>query len=192
MNIRRLALCVIALIICVVCVLVLIPRRPKYLGQAKTEALINGKNVSIIYGQPSLDGPALRGRDPLSIAPVGFVWRFGRNEATLLESAGRMGVGGKDLPAGRYTLWARRLGEDQWVISFHTKTQEWYGRPLWGDVMGGAARLQNGFIADMPLTTEKVSERAELLNIKLSEDQGTAVVTIHFGNIVQRGTFTVN
>lgn len=192
MNIRRLAFCVIALIACVVCVLVLIPRRPKYLGQVKTEAMINGKDVSIIYGQPSLDGPAIRGRDPLSVAPVGFVWRFGRNEATLIESAGRMVVGGKELAAGRYTLWARRLGEDEWVISFHPKTKEWYGRPLWGDVMGGAARLQNGFIADLPLTTEKVSERAELLNINLSEDKGKALVTIHFGNVVQTGTFAVN
>jgi hypothetical protein len=192
MNTRRLVLGVIVLIVCVVGVLVLNSRRPKYVGQAQTEVMINGKHVSIIYGQPSVEGPAIGGRDPLSIAPVGFVWRFGRNEATLIESAGRMLVGGKELAAGKYTLWARRLGEDKWVISFHPKTQEWYGRPVWGDVTGGAARLQDGFIADMPLTTEKVSDRAELLNIKLSEDQGQAVLTIHFGNVVQTGTFTVN
>ncbi len=192
MNVRRLTVCGIALVVCVVCVIVLIPRRPKYLGQAKTEAMINGKNVSIIYGQPSINGPALAGRDLLSVAPVGFVWRFGRNEATLIESAGKMVVGGQELAAGRYTLWARRLGEDNWVISFHPKTKEWYGSPLWGDVTGGAARVQDGFIADMPLTTENASDKAELLDIKLTEDKGKAVVTIHFGNVVQRGTFTVN
>jgi hypothetical protein len=168
----------------------LIAQSPPYLSQTTTEAVINGKKVSITYGRPSINGPALAGRDLFSIAPVGFVWRFGRNEATFIESAGKLDVGGKELPAGKYTLWARRLGEDKWVVSFHPRTEE-DGKPLWGDVPGGAAKVQDGFIADIALSAEKTTEKSEFLDIKLSDDKGKAVIKIRFGNITQTGTFGV-
>ncbi len=171
-------------------VLCLAAQSPKFLDQTKTEAVVNGKTVSITYGRPSINGPALAGHDLFSLAKVGFVWRFGRNEATFIESEGKLVVDGKELPAGKYTLWARRLTEDKWVISFHPKTEK-DGKPLWGDVPGGAAAVQDGFIADIPLTAGKTSDSAEVLDIKLSEDTGKATITIHFGNVIQTGTFGV-
>ncbi|HZS45351.1 MAG TPA: DUF2911 domain-containing protein [Blastocatellia bacterium] len=165
-------------------------QNPPYLPQATTEAVINGKKVSITYGRPSINGPALAGHDLFSVAPVGFVWRFGRNEATFIESTGNLEVGGKELPAGKYTLWARRLSEDKWVISFHPKTED-NGKPLWGDVPGGKAAVQDGFIADVALTPKKTSDKSEFLDIKLSEDNGKALITVRFGNVAQTGTFGV-
>ena len=196
MNIRRLIrpllLCSIALLVCYALLFFLNARSPAYLTQATTEAVINGKRVSITYGRPSINGPAIAGRDLFSVAPVGFVWRFGRNEATLIESTGRLVVGGQELAAGKYTLWARRVGEDKWVISFHPSTRGWSGKPLWGDRMGGRARVQSGFIADLVLTGGEASDSAELLDIKLTEDRGNAVLKIHFGKVTQTGTFGVN
>src|SRR5947207_13074417 len=121
MNIKRSILSIITLFGCVACV---IGQSPKFLPQATTDAVINGKKISITYGRPSINGPALAGRDLFSVAPVGFVWRFGRDEATFIESSGKLNVGGKELPDGKYTLWARRLGEDKWVISFHPRMEE--------------------------------------------------------------------
>jgi len=76
MSIRRLLLSTITVIACSA---TLIAQSPPYLSQTTTEAVINGKKVSITYGRPSINGPALAGRDLFSVAPVGFVWRFGRN-----------------------------------------------------------------------------------------------------------------
>ena len=163
---------------------------PKFLDQTTTEAVVNGKKVSITYGRPSINGPALAGHDLFSLAKIGFVWRFGRNEATFIESEGKLEVNGKELPAGKYTLWARRLSEDKWVISFHPKTDE-NGKPLWGDAPGGAAKVQDGFIADIPLTAGTTSDSAEFLDIKLSADKGNAKITIHFGKVIQTGTFGI-
>ncbi len=47
--------------------------------RGKAELTLNGVTMTIDYGQPSL-----RGRDVLSEAPKGFVWRLGADEATLL------------------------------------------------------------------------------------------------------------
>jgi len=187
MNSLRSAKYVIALLALVLC---LAAQSPKFLDQTTTDATVNGKKVSITYGRPSINGPALAGHDLFSVAPVGFIWRFGRNEATFIESAGRFTVAGKELAAGKYTLWARRLGEDKWVISFHPKTEK-DGKPLWGDVPGGAAAVQDGFVADIPLTAETTSDSAEFLDVKLSEDKGQARITIHFGKVIQTGTFGV-
>ena len=187
MNLRRLLTCFIGLFAFVLC---LAAQSPKFLPQTTTEAVVNGKKVSITYGRPSINGPALAGHDLFSLAKVGFVWRFGRNEATFIESDGKLEAGGKELPPGKYTLWARRLSEDKWVISFHPKTEE-NGKPLWGDVPGGAAAVQDGFIADIPLTAGKTSDSAEFLDVKLSEDKGNATIAIHFGKVIQTGTFGV-
>jgi hypothetical protein len=77
------------------------------------------------------------------------------------------------------------------VISFHPKTEQ-NGKPLWGDVPGGAAAVQDGFIADIQLTTQKAGDSVEFLDVKLSEDMGRARITVRFGNVVQTGTFGVN
>jgi hypothetical protein len=159
--------------------------KPKFLPKATTEATINGKKVSITYGRPSINGPALAGKDLFAVAPVGTIWRLGRNEATTIESAGKLEVGGKTLEAGKYTLWARRLADDKWVISFHPKTEE-NGKPLWG-----APGVSDGFIADMPLTAGKATDNSEFLDIKLSESKGKGWVTVHFGNVTQSGSFGV-
>src|SRR5689334_7202546 len=126
----------------------------KPLPKATAEATINGKKVTVTYGRPSINGQALAGKDLFAQAPVGFVWRFGRNEATTIESAGKLEVGGKELVAGKYTLWASRVSADKRVISFSDKTEN-NGKPLWGVDNTGQASVQEGFLADLPLTAGK-------------------------------------
>jgi hypothetical protein len=120
-----------------------------------------------------------------AVAPVGTIWRLGRNEATVIESAGKLEVGGKELAPGKYSLWARRLSEDKWVISFHPKTEE-NGKPLWG-----APGVSDGFVADLPLTPGKAADSSEFLDIKLAEGKGKGWMTIHIGNVTQSGSFGV-
>jgi len=111
---------------------------------------------------------------------------LGRNEATVIETAGTLNVGGKELAPGKYSLWARRISEGQWLISFHPKTDD-NGKPLWG-----APGVKEGWIADMPLTAGKANDSSEFLDIKLADaGKGKAQVTIHFGNVLQMGTFGV-
>jgi hypothetical protein len=145
-------------------------------ARGNATATINGKQVSINYGRPSLNG-----RDMLAQATTGTVWRVGMNNATEITSAGDLTVGGTTLKAGKYSLWVRKTGEDTWTLAFHPKTGIW-GKPA----------LTEGYAAEMPLKLEKASESADLLVIDLADKgNGNAEVKIHWGTAMLTGTFGV-
>ena len=56
--------------------------------------------------------------------PYGKVWRMGANEATTFVTNTNLTVGGKDVPAGSYTLFAIP-NTDQWTLIINKKTGEW-------------------------------------------------------------------
>ena len=139
------------------------------------EATVNGKKVSISYGRPSLQG-----RDLLAQAQPGLVWRLGMNEATEIKTDGTLVVDGKELTAGKYTLWVRKTGADTWTLAFHPKTGVW-GRP----------ELREGYAAETPLKLEKAQDSAEQLVIALADKGGQAEIRIHWGTALLVGSFGV-
>ena len=144
-------------------------------NRGKAEATVNGKKVTIDYGRPSLNG-----RDMLAQATVGTVWRVGMNEATQISTDGTLVVDGKELTAGKYTLWVRKTGADTWTLAFHPKTGVW-GRPP----------LTEGYAAETPLKLEKAPDSAEQLVIDLADKKGTAEIKIHWGTAMLTGSFGV-
>src|SRR5436190_20131325 len=76
-------------------------KRPSPPAQAK-ETLASGTVVTIDYSQPSVKGRTI-GKD---LEPkAGKVWRTGANEATVFEVSKPVKIEGKDLPAGKYSLY---------------------------------------------------------------------------------------
>jgi hypothetical protein len=59
-----------------------------------------------------------------ALVPYGQVWRTGANEATTFVSDTNLTVGGKDVPAGNYTLFTVP-DKDKWVVVVSKKTGEW-------------------------------------------------------------------
>jgi hypothetical protein len=72
-------------------------------------ASIGGKAVTIEHGRPSLGGRSLDAL--LKQLPEDRVWRAGENQVTTLTTAGPLKVGGRKLPAGKYSLYVH-LGAD--------------------------------------------------------------------------------
>ncbi len=144
-------------------------------ARSDAEATIKGKKISINYGRP-----ALKGRDVLAQAPVGTVWRVGMNAATEITTAADLTVGGKELKAGKYSLWVRRTGEDTWTLAFHPKTGVW-----------GAPPLKEGYVAELPLKLEKASDSMETLTISLADAKGDGEIKIHWGTALMSGKFSV-
>src|SRR5947207_4071693 len=66
-------------------------------------ALLNGKKVTVDYGRPALRGRAVK--ELLAQLPANRVWRAGVNEATTLTTESDVMIGGKKVPAGKYTLY---------------------------------------------------------------------------------------
>ncbi len=141
-------------------------------GRGVAEVTINGKKISIDYGRPSWGG-----KDRLADAPVGFIWRLGMNLATHIETAADLTIAGKTVAAGKYTLWAKRTGDNAWALLFHPKTGAW-----------GFPSPESGFIAELPLKLEKAKEAADLLTISLADNKGKAGIKIQWGTALLTGS----
>ena len=66
----------------------------------RTEWTVDGANISIEYGRPSL-----KGRPEAQVMPPGQPWRTGADEATTLKTDKPLKFGTLALPAGTYTLY---------------------------------------------------------------------------------------
>ena len=163
----------IAPIIMMLCLTVSVLAQDPNRGTA--EATIHGKKITIDYGRPSWGGT-----DRLAQAPVGMVWRLGMNKPTVIETAGDLVVAGKELKAGKYSLWAKRTGEDSWILAFHPEIPGW-----------GVPVKTSGFVAELPLKSGKATDTAEQLTISLADTKGKGMVKIHWGTALLMGTFDV-
>lgn len=75
--------------------------------------------LSIDYGVP-----VLRGRSLESLAPAGRVWRLGANSSTTLTTGADLVIGGADVPAGTYSLFAQP-GADGWTLIVNSQSGQW-------------------------------------------------------------------
>jgi hypothetical protein len=91
-----------------------------------------GATIKIWYGSPAVKGRTI-GKD---IAPYGKVWRLGANEATTFTTNKDIKVGGKELKAGTYTLYATP-GESEWKFMFNSTLMDGK-RHIWGIKMDGS------------------------------------------------------
>ncbi|MFQ5679069.1 MAG: DUF2911 domain-containing protein [Gemmatimonadota bacterium] len=74
---------------------------------------IAGVDVRIVYNRPVARGRKLFG----GIVPFGEVWNPGADKATRIELDGELLVGGRQLPAGKYSVWMVPEPE-RWTVIF--------------------------------------------------------------------------
>ena len=87
----------------------------------RTDWTIDGANVSIEYGRPSLKG-RMPGKD---VDPYdGREWRTGADEATTLKTDKALKFGTLSVPAGTYTLYTIPTG-GTWHLMVSKKTGQW-------------------------------------------------------------------
>lgn len=87
---------------------------------ATASGTINGKSVTIHYGQPSVKGREIFGK----LVPYGEVWRAGANEATTIEFPKDVSIEGKTLPAGKYGFFTIP-NASEWMIIFNKVPNQW-------------------------------------------------------------------
>jgi hypothetical protein len=80
----------------------------------------DGKTVKVHYSSPRMRGRKIYG----GLVPYGEVWRTGANEATTFVTDTDLTVGGKDVPAGSYTIFTVP-NADKWSLIINKKTGEW-------------------------------------------------------------------
>jgi hypothetical protein len=97
-------------------------QRPSPLGE--TLITLGGEEAKLCYGRPSANGRVIMG----GLVPWGQPWRMGANEATALHLPFPATVGGVELEAGSYSLYAAP-GESEWEIFVNGNAERW-GIPI--------------------------------------------------------------
>jgi hypothetical protein len=95
---------------------------------AKAEGKVAGASILITYSSPSVKGRKIWGE----LVPYGKAWRAGANEATTFQTDKNIKVEGKELKAGKYSLFIIP-NENEWEFIFNSETGQW------GIKKGGAA-----------------------------------------------------
>jgi hypothetical protein len=88
---------------------------------ATVAAKIDGADIKIAYSQPSMRGRKIWGE----LVPFGEVWRTGANEATTITLPTAIVLGGKDVPAGSYTLWTLPAADGSATLIINSETGQW-------------------------------------------------------------------
>src|SRR5438309_10465439 len=120
-------------------------KRPSPPGSAECK-FPDGKTIKVDYSSPRAKGRKIFG----GLVPYGEVWRTGANEATTLVTDTDLTVGGKDVPAGSYTLFTVP-DQDKWVLVISKKTGEW-GTPYPGE--GDDLARVDMIVAQLPSPVE--------------------------------------
>jgi Protein of unknown function (DUF2911) len=135
---------------------------------AKAECkLPDGKTITVDYSSPRAKGRKIFG----GLVPYGQVWRAGANEATTLVSASDITVGGKAVPAGKYTIFAIP-GEDKWTLVISKKAGEW------GTAYPGA----ENDLARIDMKTSKTSAPVENFTIAFDQNGNGCTLRMEWEN----------
>jgi hypothetical protein len=78
------------------------------------------KKVIVNYGSPAARNRKVMGE----LVPFDKIWRMGANEATSLTTELPILIGGKEVPAGAYSLFVTP-SKDKWVLQINKTTGVW-------------------------------------------------------------------
>jgi hypothetical protein len=75
---------------------------------------VAGKKVTVDYGRPALKGRSLDAL--LKDLPADRIWRAGENQVTTLTTEGDLLLGGKKIPAGKYSVYVHAGEGGAWDL----------------------------------------------------------------------------
>jgi Protein of unknown function (DUF2911) len=152
-------------------------------------ATVGGKKVAIEYGQPSLNKRTIK--DLLAQLPQDRVWRTGVNQVTTLTTEGDILIGGKKIPAGKYSLYVHAPEGGDWSLLVNSdpgvplKTIFAGAPPALADALwprlDGYDKIKDKEIARATLKSGK-SAPSEIFTITLTPAGQGATLTLAWGD----------
>jgi hypothetical protein len=138
-------------------------------ARGNPKATVAGKEVSIEYGRPELQG-----RDMLSKLAVGDSWRMGADSPTSLKTAADLSFGGVAVPAGEYILKLTRAEGDGWTLNVLRKSAAGAGDKL----------------VDVPLKATPIDPSVETFTIELTGSGNAGTLALKWGKTALGTSFT--
>lgn len=144
----------------------------------RTEWTIDGANISIEYGRPSLKG---RPEDAPGFMEIGQPWRTGADEATVLKTDKPLKFGTLSLEPGTYTL-NTQPGEKEWQLIVGK-----LGKPgQWGIPYNKALEIGRA-----PMALQKTKAPVEQLTISVDDTPKGGTLRVEWGTKSASIPFTV-
>lgn len=137
---------------------------------------IDGANISISYGRPSL-----KGRPETAMMPITEPWRTGADEATVITSDKPLRFGDVKLPAGSHTIFTQP-GDKSWqlILGKLEKEGQW-----------GTPYLPALEIGRAPMKLSKAATPAEQVTYSIDRAGSTHVLRIEWGTKSATIPFTI-
>lgn len=117
--------------------------------------------MKVYYSQPKKNDRKIFG----SLVPYGKVWRTGANESVEIKVYQDLTFGGKQLPAGTYTLYSVP-NEKEWVIIINSVLDHW----------GAYSYDQAKDVIRVTVPSTTVSKTVESFSIRFNESSGNNAV----------------
>jgi hypothetical protein len=131
-------------------------QRPSPPAKAQCK-LPDGKTITVDYSSPRAKGRKIFGE----LVPYGQVWRTGANEATTFVTTANLSAGGKDVPAGSYTIFTVP-NADSWSLIINKHTGEW----------GVPYKYESEELVRIPMSVAKTSGPVENMTISFDQSGG--------------------
>jgi hypothetical protein len=131
-------------------------------GQVKEQPV-----ARVIYSRPQKAGRTIFG----GIVTYNQIWRLGANEATEIEFFKNVRINDKQLPKGRYTLYAI-CTETKWTIIFNTE------KDIWGLAYN---QKKDALRVDVPV--QHADTPVEVLTIFFEDIKGGTALNIFWDNV---------
>jgi len=142
----------------------------------KTEWTIDGANIAIEYGRPSI-----KGRTDAALMPLGQPWRTGADEATLLTTDKPLTFGKLTLAPGTYTINTQPDAKEWQLIAGKVGKPGQWGIPYNASLEIGRA----------PMAIAKTSKAVELLTIDVADTPAGGTLKVEWGGNSASAPFTV-
>jgi len=129
--------------------------------------LAGGQKITIDYSSPRMKGRKIFGE----LVPYGKVWRAGANEATTMTVGADVTIGGKAVPAGKYTIFTIPE-QNKWTLVISKKTGEW----------GTAYPGPENDLARVDMKAEKMPAQMENFTISFNQTPSGCTLKMQWEN----------
>ena len=97
-------------------------KQPAESPAAQVSQVVGFTKISIDYSSPAVKGRKVFG----GIVKYGESWRAGANGQTIIEFSTAVNVGGKNLAAGKYSIFVTPAASGEWTIHLNNKAESIY------------------------------------------------------------------
>lgn len=131
------------------------PSRSRFQNLIKPEEVeANQPKIRVVYSRPQMKERKIFG----GLLKFGDMWRVGANQTTLVSFFNDVTIGGKDLRAGTYGLFAK-VNKDNWEFIIHSNPNSW----------GHANHDEATNLVTVKAPTAQTGETLESLSISFDE-----------------------